>query len=108
MLDGIDEFLDDSIVLPPGDWDQDLLLPIMHERNELRKRKGGWGRGGGGREGEREEGGGEEGRERGRGEEGREGERGREGREGEERKTGRENKREGEGGRWRGDLGVGS
>ena len=40
LLDAIDEFLDDSIVLPPGDWDQNLLLPIMHERNELRRRKG--------------------------------------------------------------------
>jgi len=42
LLEGIDKFLDDSIVLPPGDWDEDLLLPAMHERNELRRRKGGW------------------------------------------------------------------
>ena len=40
LMDGIDEFLDGSLVLPPGDWDQNLLLPIMHERNELRRRKG--------------------------------------------------------------------
>ena len=39
LLDAIDEFLDDSIVLPPGDWDQDLLLPVMHQRNELQRRK---------------------------------------------------------------------
>ena len=39
FLDAMDKFLDDSIVLPPGDWDEDLLLPIMHERNELRRRK---------------------------------------------------------------------
>jgi anion exchange protein len=39
LLDGIDSFLDDSIVLPPGDWDENLLLPVMHERNEMRKRK---------------------------------------------------------------------
>ena len=41
LMDAIDEFLDGTIVLPPGDWDQNLLLPIMHERNELRRRKGG-------------------------------------------------------------------
>lgn len=40
LLDAIDQFLDDSLVLPPGDWDQDLILPLMHERNELIKRKG--------------------------------------------------------------------
>ena len=40
LMDAIDEFLDNSLVLPPGDWDQNLLLPIMHERNELRRRKG--------------------------------------------------------------------
>ena len=40
LLDAIDVFLDDSIVLPPGDWDENLLLPVMHERNEMRKRKG--------------------------------------------------------------------
>ncbi len=39
FLDAMDKFLDDSIVLPPGDWDEELLLPIMHERNELRRRK---------------------------------------------------------------------
>ena len=48
LLDGIDEFLDDSIVLPPGDWDENLLLPVMHQRNEMRKRKRECG--GGGRE----------------------------------------------------------
>ena len=40
IMDAIDNFLDDSIVLPPGDWDQDLLVPIMQERNQLRRRKG--------------------------------------------------------------------
>ena len=40
LLDGLDQFLEDSIVLPPGDWDQDLLLPLMHERNELRRKRG--------------------------------------------------------------------
>ena len=40
IMDAIDNFLDDSIVLPPGDWDQELLLPVMQERNMLRRRKG--------------------------------------------------------------------
>ena len=40
LLDAINVFLDDSIVLPPGDWDENLLLPVMHQRNEMRKRKG--------------------------------------------------------------------
>ena len=40
LLDGLDQFLEDSIVLPPGDWDHNLLLPLMHKRNELRRRKG--------------------------------------------------------------------
>jgi hypothetical protein len=29
LLQAINVFLDDSIVLPPGDWDQRTLLPIM-------------------------------------------------------------------------------
>ena len=28
LLNGINEFLNDTTVLPPGDWDRDLLLPI--------------------------------------------------------------------------------
>ena len=40
LLDAMEQFLDDSIVLPPGDWDQDLLLPLMHERNEQKRKKG--------------------------------------------------------------------
>ena len=40
IMDAMDNFLDDSIVLPPGDWDQELLLPVMQERNKLRRRKG--------------------------------------------------------------------
>ncbi len=84
MLDGMDEFLDDSIVLPPGDWDQDLLLPVMHERNELRRRKGGEGGRGGKKDGKREG-------KRGRGMERRRKEGGREGR----NEGGRERRREG-------------
>lgn len=41
LLDAMDQFLDDSIVLPPGDWDQDLILPLMHERTENKRKKGG-------------------------------------------------------------------
>ena len=41
-------FLDDSIVLPPGDFDRQTLLPIMHmakkslkaKREKLKKAKG--------------------------------------------------------------------
>lgn len=40
FTEGMDEFLDDSLVLPPGDWDEDLLLPAMHERNHQHRRKG--------------------------------------------------------------------
>jgi anion exchange protein len=39
IMDAIDQFLDDSIVLPPGDWDPELILPIMHERNEQKLKK---------------------------------------------------------------------
>ena len=43
LIEGMDEFLDSSLVLPPGDWGEDLLLPALHEHNNLRKRKGGRG-----------------------------------------------------------------
>lgn len=39
LIGGLDEFLDNSLVLPPGDWGEDLLLPAIHEHNNLRKRK---------------------------------------------------------------------
>lgn len=29
LLDAINQFLNDSIVLPPGEWDRKTLLPIM-------------------------------------------------------------------------------
>jgi solute carrier family 4 (anion exchanger), member 2 len=29
LLNGINDFLSDSIVLPPGDFDKELLLPII-------------------------------------------------------------------------------
>ena len=31
LLNGINEFLNDTMVLPPGDWDRDLLLPITRQ-----------------------------------------------------------------------------
>ncbi len=36
LLNGINEFLNDTMVLPPGDWDRDLLLPITrnHKREQ--------------------------------------------------------------------------
>ncbi|ESP03217.1 hypothetical protein LOTGIDRAFT_137764, partial [Lottia gigantea] len=42
LLQAINGFLDDTIVLPPGDWDQKTLLPIMdmaRKRANLRRRK---------------------------------------------------------------------
>lgn len=42
MLRAINEFLDDSIVLPPGDWDRKSLLPvddIKKKYDDIRKRK---------------------------------------------------------------------
>ncbi|KAK6165534.1 hypothetical protein SNE40_022447 [Patella caerulea] len=42
LLHAINGFLDDSIVLPPGDWDQKTLLPIMdmaRKRAHIRRRK---------------------------------------------------------------------
>ncbi|XP_055870394.1 anion exchange protein 2-like isoform X2 [Biomphalaria glabrata] len=42
LLRAINSFLDDSIVLPPGDWDHRTLLPITHmarKRALLRKQK---------------------------------------------------------------------
>lgn len=38
MLNAINDFLDESVVLPPGDWDSKNLLS-MSEIKELRKRK---------------------------------------------------------------------
>lgn len=42
LLSAINEFLDDSIVLPPGKWDREHLLPFeeLKEKNEyIRNRK---------------------------------------------------------------------
>lgn len=29
ILQAINEFLDDTIVLPPGEWDRQLLIPLL-------------------------------------------------------------------------------
>ncbi|CAH1788172.1 unnamed protein product [Owenia fusiformis] len=40
LLSAINEFLDDSMVLPPGDWDKKTLMPIMDmAKKNLRRRK---------------------------------------------------------------------
>ncbi|GFN95656.1 Anion exchange protein [Plakobranchus ocellatus] len=42
LLRAINSFLDDSIVLPPGDWDHRTLLPITHmarKRAQMRRQK---------------------------------------------------------------------
>lgn len=36
LLNGVNDFLTDSIVLPPGDFDKELLLPII-ETAKLKK-----------------------------------------------------------------------
>jgi len=42
LLSGINEFLDSSIVLPPGDWDNHNLLPLhvlQAKSKDIRARK---------------------------------------------------------------------
>ena len=42
ILHAINEFLNESIVLPPGDWDQKTLLPVMdmaRKRAKVRRKK---------------------------------------------------------------------
>lgn len=42
LLSAINEFLDDSIVLPPGDWERQALLPIEEikaKSERIRQRK---------------------------------------------------------------------
>merc|ERR1712106_313779 len=62
LLNAINEFLDDSVVLPPGDWDRKHILPIneimeMRQRRKTRKgQKDGDGGGDGGGSGGDDEG----------------------------------------------------
>ena len=39
LIDAINEFLDDSMVLPPGEWDKKTLLPIMDMARKKSKAK---------------------------------------------------------------------
>jgi hypothetical protein len=41
LLSAINEFLDDSIVLPPGDWERKALLPFreLKAKNEMIRRR---------------------------------------------------------------------
>ena len=34
LLNGIHQFLDDSLVLPAGDWDEELLRPIIAQAHK--------------------------------------------------------------------------
>ena len=38
LLSAINSFLDDSVVLAPGDWDRHLLLPLLEAEVALKKR----------------------------------------------------------------------
>ena len=39
LLNAINEFLDESIVLPPGKWDKKTLLPIMDMAKEKARQR---------------------------------------------------------------------
>ena len=44
LLNGINEFLDDSLVMPPGYWDKATILPAMQlvrekERQKLKRKE---------------------------------------------------------------------
>ena len=39
LLDAINDYLDDSIVLPPGNWDKKTLLPVMEMARKKALRK---------------------------------------------------------------------
>ena len=38
LLSAINSFLDDSVVLAPGDWDRHLLLPLLEAEVAIKKR----------------------------------------------------------------------
>ena len=38
LLSAINSFLEDSVVLAPGDWDRHLLLPLLEAEVALKKR----------------------------------------------------------------------
>ena len=37
LLNAINEFLSEAVVLPPGKWDKDTLLPIIDRAKERQK-----------------------------------------------------------------------
>ena len=39
LLSAINEFLDDTVVLPPGEWDRSVLLPILIEQSKAMTRR---------------------------------------------------------------------
>ena len=39
LLSAMNEFIDDSVVLPAGNWDKDLLLPILRTQNMKMKQR---------------------------------------------------------------------
>ena len=40
LLSAMNEFIDDSVVLPAGNWDKELLLPILRTQNiKMRQRR---------------------------------------------------------------------
>ena len=39
MLRAMNEFIDDSLVLPAGNWDKELLLPILKQQNRKNKER---------------------------------------------------------------------
>ena len=39
ILGAMNEFIDDSMVLPAGNWDKDLLLPILRVQNQKMKQR---------------------------------------------------------------------
>lgn len=39
LLSAINGFLDDTVVLPPGEWDRNVLLPILVEQSRAMARR---------------------------------------------------------------------
>ena len=39
LLSAINGFLDDTVVLPPGEWDRNVLLPILIEQSRAMARR---------------------------------------------------------------------
>ena len=39
LLSAINDFLNDTVVLPPGEWDRNVLLPILIEQSRTMARR---------------------------------------------------------------------